>query len=466
MDNDFTSDDLGGHCMGLADSFGPRASFVCCRENPELHPPAEIPELPAQQNAEIPAQQNTEAPETSTSVVTEMVTEIVTELVPVTEMVTEILKPGIVIDEEPIKNAQYRVDEGSPNVNCFAAILLGIKCSFEDIDLSSERKSAEPTNYVLVSSSNNDKQKTTPQSVELPAQLLVEVISESLKKTEVIAAEIQETTDYEMPATTAESEHQVEVTETPQLKSEQVTAEATETPRLKSEQVTAEATEIYLVVAELLQETTSKQPDEIVPEDGMQDTLDVPTEIPVQTTTAAEPLDNNDDLTTAETTPESTQGLISTLADLQPDRDDTFQASVLLSAQSLTQVSATAGSQQQEEIEAELRSSADSAQCGKLGGAAVLQAFGRAAHNLLPDLVFSWVTGGQGTKKNPSARFDDEEELEPRIIAGDVTSTVLYCWMAAIMEVSKDGDEPDQFICTGTLVQPDLVVTSASCTLR
>ena len=38
--------------------------------------------------------------------------------------------------------------------------------------------------------------------------------------------------------------------------------------------------------------------------------------------------------------------------------------------------------------------------------------------------------------------------------------------MAAIMEKSKDESEGDQFICTGTLVEPDLVVTSASCTLR
>ena len=43
---------------------------------------------------------------------------------------------------------------------------------------------------------------------------------------------------------------------------------------------------------------------------------------------------------------------------------------------------------------------------------------------------------------------------------------MLFCWMVAIMEKSKDESESDQFICTGTLVEPDLVVTSASCTLR
>ena len=69
--------------------------------------------------------------------------------------------------------------------------------------------------------------------------------------------------------------------------------------------------------------------------------------------------------------------------------------------------------------------------------------------------------------KQKQARLDDsiDDELEPRIIAGDVTSTVLFCWMAAIMEKSAKQDS-DQFICTGTLVEPDLIVTSASCTLR
>ena len=55
------------------------------------------------------------------------------------------------------------------------------------------------------------------------------------------------------------------------------------------------------------------------------------------------------------------------------------------------------------------------------GGAAVLQAFGRAADGLLPDLVFSWVTGGQSNQKKPTARLNDEDELlEPRIIAGEL----------------------------------------------
>ena len=35
VDKDFTKDDLGGHCNGLSKAFNPRASFVCCRENPK-----------------------------------------------------------------------------------------------------------------------------------------------------------------------------------------------------------------------------------------------------------------------------------------------------------------------------------------------------------------------------------------------------------------------------------------------
>ena len=52
-------------------------------------------------------------------------------------------------------------------------------------------------------------------------------------------------------------------------------------------------------------------------------------------------------------------------------------------------------------------------------------------------------------------RFDD---AKGRISGGRVTSTVLYCWVAAI--TARDTGE---FICTGTLVAEDLVITSGSC---
>ena len=36
VDTDFVADDLGGHCDRLSKAFQPEASFVCCKQNPEL----------------------------------------------------------------------------------------------------------------------------------------------------------------------------------------------------------------------------------------------------------------------------------------------------------------------------------------------------------------------------------------------------------------------------------------------
>ena len=43
VDKDFTKDDLGGHCKGLSKAFNPRASFVCCRENPKTSEASKVP---------------------------------------------------------------------------------------------------------------------------------------------------------------------------------------------------------------------------------------------------------------------------------------------------------------------------------------------------------------------------------------------------------------------------------------
>ena len=48
----------------------------------------------------------------------------------------------------------------------------------------------------------------------------------------------------------------------------------------------------------------------------------------------------------------------------------------------------------------------------------------------------------------------------PNVQGGKVTSTMVNCWMAAILRVDEGRTE---LVCTGTLIQPDLVVTTASC---
>ena len=50
------------------------------------------------------------------------------------------------------------------------------------------------------------------------------------------------------------------------------------------------------------------------------------------------------------------------------------------------------------------------------------------------------------------------DDVKGRISGGRVTSTVLYCWVAAI--VTRD---TEAFVCTGSLVAEDLVITSGSC---
>lgn len=115
------------------------------------------------------------------------------------------------------------------------------------------------------------------------------------------------------------------------------------------------------------------------------------------------------------------------------------------------------------EVEKEVKKVPFQQSCGQLGGRGVFQAFGRAAEGLLPDLVASWVTGH-------ATRSEASETLG----GGSVTSTVIYCWMAAIVkvsdtEVSEEGEEeevPDEFLCTGSLVENDLIVTSASCAIQ
>merc|ERR1712001_807495 len=36
VDSNFVRDDMGGHCNRLSEAFSPRATFVCCKQNPAL----------------------------------------------------------------------------------------------------------------------------------------------------------------------------------------------------------------------------------------------------------------------------------------------------------------------------------------------------------------------------------------------------------------------------------------------
>ena len=90
--------------------------------------------------------------------------------------------------------------------------------------------------------------------------------------------------------------------------------------------------------------------------------------------------------------------------------------------------------------------------CGLKGGQYVEKSYGRAATKyILPLLIDSWVFGKDPMQR---ARYED---TEGRISGGKVTSTVLYCWVAAILT------QQGEFVCTGTLVAEDLVITSGSC---
>jgi len=112
--------------------------------------------------------------------------------------------------------------------------------------------------------------------------------------------------------------------------------------------------------------------------------------------------------------------------------------------------SQNAGVDQQRKKAGNVRAKVSEDTCGQLGGRSVLEAFGRAADGLLPDLVANWVTG------HPTHKMASEY-----IGGGAVTSTVIYCWMAAVVSVWEDGRT--EFLCTGSLVKKDLIVTSASC---
>lgn len=231
VDKDFVADDLGGHCRGLSKAFNPKASFVCCRENPKTKEPNKSPvdlqhiidagyseaeevvnkpstessssssslpstsispSLATSTRAEIKIEDSA-LPATTTSKeigdpisqdgvsetqihgvnnvtnneVNEGGDETVNEVVMMASVDTQVveleekeqMRPGIVLDGEPplaaastthkymLKNEsvhndniENRNDNKKPSINCFAAILLGIKCEINGIDENTQKK--------------------------------------------------------------------------------------------------------------------------------------------------------------------------------------------------------------------------------------------------------------------------------------------------------------------------------------
>ena len=360
VDKDFIKDDLGGHCNGLGAAFNPKASFVCCRENPDFHsPPVTLPsfDLFTSRSTSTPSDQDkpeeivieNDAIVTETSVATEIVTETYTEIIePVTEVVMlttieevtteEILRPGIVEDisndnEIGSEKAPAPAYRNEPDIVAQAEQEID-QDETKAVDSKVEQSNEQPQ-FVLLSSSENEALNEAIESEAMEEAVKVEMMDKD--------EDVQQTmdkTDFE--------------------------------------------------------------------------------EVPIQDLISTSP------------------------SDLKPDRDDPF-GSILASTPSSLRVSATnnAGSilvqgtteveenvevtenvpdfaildsdsaievdkveprleDQSDEVslKAELRTESvrTSPQCGRLGGAAVLQAFGRAADDLLPDLVFSWITGGQGNQ--------------------------------------------------------------------
>lgn len=511
VDKDFIKDDLGGHCNGLGAAFNPKASFVCCRENPELHPPQEIPTATQVTNIESPKEpseeqeivvENNNAVITETSIATEIITETFTEIIePVTEVVLvtqidevteEILRPGTV---EDLENPALDDNLFAPGIEDISDPALEEISAPQELlapvleDISAPVLEEEILTPVL-------EGNLAPALEEILAPVLEDIIAPVLEEIGVSPALEEEISD----------DPKLEKVVVPEIFQEIDPGLEKIVPAYRNEPDPVEEPSFILL-------STSEDNLDNEKIENIFKTNDAAESNPeeMDQKDKKEPMEEMVEKTTENIADESEdfaiQGLISTSpSDLKPDRDDAF-GSILSSTPSSMRSSATnnAGSSILEEtthsdlevadfaisdssselfedlnLAPQLRFNSDEEenvkirsgsvrtnQCGRLGGAAVLQAFGRAADNLLPDLVFSWVTGGQSNQKKPTARLNDEddEQLEPRIIAGDVTSTVLFCWMAAIMEKTKEG-EPNQFICTGALVEPDLVVTSASCTLR
>jgi len=124
VDSDFVDDDSGGDCNSLSAAFNPKATFVCCKENPANFDTTEVEEDVL--NAIIVEQSTgpnttttttTTAPQTQTSIVTELVTEIHTEFATKVDEVTEVFTEIVTetINQENNTSEESNIVSGESN---------------------------------------------------------------------------------------------------------------------------------------------------------------------------------------------------------------------------------------------------------------------------------------------------------------------------------------------------------------
>ncbi|XP_042889767.1 uncharacterized protein LOC122264784, partial [Penaeus japonicus] len=82
--------------------------------------------------------------------------------------------------------------------------------------------------------------------------------------------------------------------------------------------------------------------------------------------------------------------------------------------------------------------------------------YGNYPDQIILQAVNQNICGFKGAKS-----YDDQ--LSSRILGGVVASTVEWCWVAAIMERRQGGNK---FVCSGALVESNLVLTTATCLKR
>jgi hypothetical protein len=421
-------DDLGGHCHGLTEAFYPSAKFICCRENPA--------NLLTQQGKAHPTSTTTTTTTTTTlpPPTTEIVTEVVTQTETFTEVVTRVEE---VTDVQMVTEITMVEDEEKKKVKDKVH-------TNEKADAVKEHDKKDKSAGGGVDLEEEVKERIIIET-EVGSNLGVSLVEGEVLRPGVVIDDptlvVEIMNEKKIQAQTADL-----VLNGDGLQIQVSKKEAAEDDNEKAEVNCDDAIECEMSLGK----------EEKVEGDG--EYQDLPKK------TLRKEVDDEDLGDVIKTTK----------IDFEPERDELLAAVSKMKeerrkmpsdVEERPKISSFRGSQseqkgQQQRVGNVPEMSDEDEVCGQLGGRDVFEAFGRAAEVLLPDLVANWVTG------HPSHKMASEY-----IGGGAVTSTVIYCWMAAIvkMEVNSEGEaehEQKEFLCTGTLVRKDLVVTSASCAIQ